>query len=208
MVIKNLMEMSNEHINTVGKKSFIYPNLVEGLDVEKYTKQASAPNALLGENSAYNANYHKRMNLSRAGVQVVVPLKSIEFFASLENVLLPPTKVEITIDIESDDILLYKDAAVSKGKVTIKNIYLCYEKLTLNSANKLLCTKFLSSPQTINVYRESIYTQKSLKIEKNQSFYMKRHKNQENYSFGSQILLIAQTKILIHSRLTHQKLRI
>ena len=144
------MEMSNEYINTVGKNSFIYADLVDGKDVEKYNKQATAPNALLSENTAYNANYHKRMKLTRAGLQIVVPLKSIESFVSLENVLLPPTKVELTVDIESDDKLLNKEGAVSKGKVTIKNIYLCYEKLTLSSANKLLYTKFLSSPQTIN----------------------------------------------------------
>ena len=125
MTIKNLMEMSNEYINIVGKKSFIFPDLVDGVNIEKYTKSTSSPYPLLSENAAYNSSYHKRMIMTRSGIQTILPLKAIEFFSSLQNVLLPPTKIEISIDIESDNILLYEDSAVTAGKVTIKNIYLC-----------------------------------------------------------------------------------
>ena len=126
------------------------------------------------------------MNLTRTNIQVVVPLKSIEFFSSLENILLPPTKIEITIDIESDAILLYKNTGVDNGKVTINNIYLCYEKLTLNAANKLIYTKFLSTPQTIKFYRESIYTQTSLKNrEKNVILYETASKPREMFIWFS-----------------------
>ena len=163
MVVKNLMEMSNECINTVGQKSFIYPDLVDGINIEKYTKSTTSPYPLLSENSTYNSSYHKRMTLTRSGIQTILPLKAMEFFASLQNVLLPPSKIEISVDIESDNILLYKDPAVAAGKVTIKNIYLCYEKLTLSAANKLLYTQFLSKQETIKFYRENIFTLTTLK---------------------------------------------
>ena len=179
------MEMSNEHISSVGKKSFIYPDLVDGIDVSKYNLDTGT-SAVKSDNTLYNANYHKRMNLTRTNIQVVVPLKSIEFFSSLENILLPPTKIEITIDIESDAILLYKNTGVDNGKVTINNIYLCYEKLTLNAANKLIYTKFLSTPQTIKFYRESIYTQTSLKNrEKNVILYETASKPREMFIWFS-----------------------
>ena len=50
MVNKNLMEMSNEYIHTVGKKSVIYPNLVDGNDVRKYITSITAPNPVLSDN--------------------------------------------------------------------------------------------------------------------------------------------------------------
>ena len=122
MVNKNLMEMSNEHINTVGKKSIIYPDLEDTLDVNKYTTDATS-HAVQGDNATYNANYHKRMNLTRSTLDAIIALNCMEFLSSMESVLIPLTKVEITMDIESDDILLYKDGGVAKGKITIKDIF-------------------------------------------------------------------------------------
>ena len=107
--------------------------------------------------------FHKRMNLTRNTLNLIISLNSMEFFQSMRNILIPPSKIEISVDIESDSILLYKEDGVPDGKITIKDIFLCYEKLTLNAANKLLYTKFLSSPQTIKFYRESISAQTSLK---------------------------------------------
>ena len=162
IVIKNLMEMSKEYINSVGNKSFIYPDTIDGTNITKYTVD-STTNAMETENADYNSSYHKRANLTRTGVQTIMPLKSIEYFSSLRDVLLPPTKIELSIDIESDVNLLYKDTAVADGKVTIKNIYLCYEKLTLSPANKLLYTQYLSKQQIIKFYRENIFRLTSLK---------------------------------------------
>ena len=161
-VTKNLMELSNEYINTANKRCFIYPDLVNTTDIAKYTINATTK-AVEGDNDTYNAMFHKRMNLSRNTLDLIIPLNSMEFFQSMKDVLLPPTKIEITVDIETDNILLFKDAGIANGKITIKDIFLCYEKLSLNAANKLLYTKFLSSPQTIKFYRESINAQTSLK---------------------------------------------
>ena len=162
MVTKNLMELSNEYINTAGKRCFIYPDLIETIDIEKY-KIDGTTKAVEGDNDTYNSAFHKRMNLTRNTLDLIIPLNSMEFFQSMRNTLLPPTKVEITVDIESDSILLYKTGGLAEGKITMNNIFLCYEKLSLNAANKLLYTKFLSTPQTIKFYRESINTQTSLK---------------------------------------------
>ena len=74
------------------------------------------------------------------------------------------------MDIESDTILVHKDAAETTGKIIIKNICLCYQKLTLSAVNKLLYTKFLSEPRTIKFYRESISTQTSLKSHEQYNF--------------------------------------
>ena len=81
----------------------------------------------------------------------------------MKKILLPSTQVHITIDIETDNILLHKAAAVDVAKITIKNVWLCYEKLTLSASNKLAYTKFLSEPQTFKFYQESINAQTALK---------------------------------------------
>ena len=162
IVMKNLMEMSKEYINSVGNKSFIYPDTIKGTDITKYNTNATT-NAMETENTAYNSSFHKRAILTRAGVQTIMPLKSIEYFASLRDVLLPPTKIELSIDIESDVNLLYKHSTVGDGIITIKNIYLCYEKLSLSPAKKLLYTQYLSKQQIIKFYRENIFRLTSLK---------------------------------------------
>ena len=163
MVTKNLMELSNEYITTSGKRCFIYPDKIDTKDIAKYTLN-STTNAVEADNPTYNEAFHKRMNLTTSGViDVIIPLNTMEFFASMKNILLPTTQIEITVDIETDSILLYRDASAADGKITIKSIYLCYEKLSLNAQNKLLYTKFLSTPQTIRFYKESINTQTSLK---------------------------------------------
>ena len=176
--------MNNEYINTAGKRSFIYADLVDGTNIAKYNQDATTQ--AVSDNAAYNVNYHKRMNLTRSTLDVIIPLNNMEFFQSMRDILIPPTKVEITIDIESDDILIYKDSGVDDGKVTIKDIFLCYEKLTLSTADKLLCTKFLSSSQTINFYRESINTQTLLKHrEKNIILYETASKPRELFVWFS-----------------------
>ena len=155
------MEMSNEYINTSGKRMFMFPSLKDGTDIKKYTMD-STTSTVKSDNGAYNANYHKRMILTKSTIDMIIPLNAMEFFQSMKNIIIPPSKVEITIDIEQDDILLYRSGG-NDGKIIIKNIFLCYEKLTLSAANRLLYTKFLSSQQTINFYRESIVFQTSLK---------------------------------------------
>ena len=165
--MKNLMEMSKEYINSVGNKSFIYPDLIDGTEISKYTKSGTAPNPILYDNKTYNSSYHKRSIITRNGVKTVLPLKCIEFFSTLKHTLLPPTKIEISFDIESDVNLLYKEDSVADGKVSVKNIYLCYQKLTLSPANKLLYTQYLSTQQIIKFYRENIFTVTSLKNREN-----------------------------------------
>ena len=161
MTTKNLMEMSNEYINTSGKRMFLYPSLIDGTDIKKYTMDATT-STVKSDNAIYNANYHKRVNLTKSTIDAIIPLNTMEFFQSMKNVLIPPSKIEITVDIEQDDILLYHNGG-DDGKIIINDIFLCYEKLTLSASNRLLYTKFLSSQQIINFYRESIIFQTSLK---------------------------------------------
>ena len=75
---KNLIELSNGNLYTVGKMSFIYPTLVQGIDVKKYNVDGTAPHHVLGDNAVYNENYHKRMVLTKAGdIHVMIELKNI-----------------------------------------------------------------------------------------------------------------------------------
>ena len=161
MTTKNLLEMSNEYINTSGKRMFMYPSLKDNTNITKYTVD-STTKAVESDNPLYNVNYHKRVNLTRNTIDLIIPLNCMEFFQSMRNVLIPPSKIEITVDIAEDDVLIYHNGT-DDGKIIIKDIFLCYEKLTLSAANRLLYTKFLSTQQIIKFYRESINVQTSLK---------------------------------------------
>ena len=90
-------------------------------------------------------------------------MKQVEFINSLKNGLLPPTNLKIYIGLETDNMLLYKKSSAAGGTILIKNIWLCYEELTLSSANKLAYTKYVSQPPTITFYQESIKLQTALK---------------------------------------------
>ena len=181
---KNLMEMSNEYITTAGKRMFLYPSLKNGTTITKYTMDTTT-NTVKSDNPLYNANYHKRMILTKSTIDMIIPLNCMEFFQSMKNTLIPPTKVEVTVDIEQDDILLYRYGGTD-AKIVIKDIFLCYEKLTLSAANRLLYTKFLSSQQIINFYRESIVFQTSLKNrEKNIILYETINKPRELFVWFS-----------------------
>ena len=64
------------------------------------------------------------MALTEAGdIHVIIELMNIEFFASLQNILLPPTQVNITVNIEADNILRHKDSGDTEVKITLKNIW-------------------------------------------------------------------------------------
>ena len=184
MTTKNLMEMSNEYITTAGKRMFLYPSLKNGTSITKYTMDTTT-NTVKTDNPLYNANYHKRMILTKSTIDMIIPLNTMEFFQSMKNTLIPPTKVEVTVDIEQDDILIYRNGGTD-AKIVIKDIFLCYEKLTLSAANRLLYTKFLSSQQIINFYRESIVFQTSLKNrEKNIILYETINKPRELFVWFS-----------------------
>ena len=165
MTTKNLMEMSNEYINTSGKRMFLYPSLRNGTNITKYTTDATT-HAVESDNTAYNANYHKRVNLTKSTIDVIIPLNSMEYFQSMRDILVPPTKIEITVDIEQDDILIYRSGG-DDGKIIIKDIFLCYEKIRLSAANRLLYTKFLSNQQIIPFFKERITSHTTLKTREN-----------------------------------------
>ena len=162
--IKNILEITDNYGKTVGQMFSFYPNLVDGVDLSKYATDTTAPNPLLSDNAAYNENYSKRVALTKSGdIHIVIGLKNIEFFASLKGILLPPTKVNIYVTIEADNILIHKKSTTDVGKITIKNLWLCYEKLILGVSDKVKSVKFLSEPKAIKFYQESIKSYTSLK---------------------------------------------
>ena len=121
MVNKNLMESSKEYINTAGQMSFLYPSKINSLNVTKYTTNATT-HAVESDNALYNENLHKRVVLTKLNeIHVIVDLKQMEIINSLKNLLLPPTKLEIEIGLETNQNLIYRKPCVANGKILIKN---------------------------------------------------------------------------------------
>ena len=58
------------------------------------------------------------------GAILIVPLNKYSFFAASQNVVYPTGKMELTITLESDGNVLYKDAAAAEGRYVVTKMRL------------------------------------------------------------------------------------
>ena len=98
--IKNLLEYDRSYAKSCGTNQFFY------LDTSRNAEEREAQ-------AAYNKGFASRkllLGVSRT-VNTKIPLNRYSFFESLEDELLPNTKVEIQITLESDDNLVWQAGA-------------------------------------------------------------------------------------------------
>ena len=120
MTKTNLLEYTNEYAKSAGQMSFFYPNKIRSIDITKYTVDATSK-AVESDNATYNENYHKRMIMTKAGeIHCVIELKNCEFFASLNDQILPLSNSDIKLTVESDDVLLYRKIGLVLAKLKLK----------------------------------------------------------------------------------------
>ena len=75
---------------------------------------------------------------------------------------MPPSNLDITLTVASDDVLIHR-AAGDVGIVTIKNVWLCYDKPSLNPSDNEKFVKMLKTPITVNYLKELIMINTGLK---------------------------------------------
>ena len=163
MVTKNILEYSKRY-DTVGTTSLLYPDKVRGTDIEEFTKDATT-HALEGRNAAFNENYKKRMTITKNGeIHCIVELKNCEFFASFYNQIMPPSNLDIRVTVVSDDVIIHRDSGTADvAVVTIRNLWLCYDNLTLNPSDNKTFVEMLKKPTTANYLKEMMYINPGLK---------------------------------------------
>ena len=155
--IKNLLEYNPSYVESVATNEFYYLDTSRHAERQKFTsrrvthRQNAAGNADEAGNmlDAVVANYNKGFAARKAllgdsaTVRCDIPLNRYSFFEALEDKLLPNTKIEIKIEIESDNNLIWRTGG-NNCRVILTRLQLFVPKLMFNDDGmKLLLPNYL-----------------------------------------------------------------
>ena len=135
--IKNLLEYNPSYAESVGTNEFYY------LDTKRHADRAefalNATPVVTGRNANYNKGFALRKALlgASATVRYEIPLNRYSFFETLEDKLLPNTKIELNIEIESDNNLIWRTGG-NDCRVILTTLQLFVPRLTFNSEGQKL----------------------------------------------------------------------
>ena len=155
--IKNLLEYNPSYVDSVATNEFYYLDKTRHAERSKFTRRqvTHRRNAANGADEAglmlddVLANYNKGFALRKsllgdsATVRCEIPLNRYSFFEALEDKLLPNTRIEINIEIESDNNLIWRNGG-NDCRVILTRLQLFVPKLTFNSeGQKIYIEKYL-----------------------------------------------------------------
>ena len=143
--IKNLLEYNPSYVESVGTNEFYYLDTSRNANRVRYTTRDvqhvrnAADNAeeradlVSGDNNTYNKGFAVRKALlgDSATVRCDIPLNRYSFFESLNDKLLPNTKIELNIHLESDDNLIWR-AGGANCRVLLTRFQLFVPRITFN----------------------------------------------------------------------------
>ena len=157
--IKNLLEYNPSYVKSVATNEFYYLDTTRHAERQKFTsrrvthRQNAAGNADEAGNmlDAVVANYNKGFAVRKAllgdsaTVRCEIPLNRYSFFEALENKLLPNTKIELNIEIESDGNLIWR-AGGNDCRVILTRFQLFVPRITFNSKGQEIYLKNYLKP--------------------------------------------------------------
>ena len=157
--IKNLLEYNPSYVKSVGTNEFYYLDTSRYAERNKFTsrrvthRQNVAGNADEAGNmlDAVVANYNKGFAVRKAllgdsaTVRCEIPLNRYSFFESLEDKLLPNTKIELNIVLESDNNLIWR-AGGNNCRVILTRFQLFVPRITFNSQGQKLYMEIYLKP--------------------------------------------------------------
>ena len=168
--IKNLLEYNKSYADSVATNEFYYLDTSDKADKNKFIKRvvthrtqeddgttAQAGFMLDNASPTYNQGFAARKALlgTSSTVNCEIPLNRYSFFESLENKILPNTKIEITFEIENDNNLIWRDGG-NACRVIISRLQLFVPRLVFNSeGNKLYMGEYLK-PQKWTYLKEVV----------------------------------------------------
>ena len=149
--IKNLLEYNPSYVDSVATNEFYYLDTSRHAERQKFTsrrathRQNAAGNADdAGEMlDAVVANYNKGFAVRKvllgdsATVRCEIPLNRYSFFESLDDKLLPNTKIELNIELESDGNLIWR-AGGNDCRVILTRFQLFVPRITFNKEGQKL----------------------------------------------------------------------
>ena len=133
--IKNLLEYSQDYSKSQATNEFFY------LD---QTTSAESRRAQPTFNSGFAAR--KALLQDGAVVNVEIPLNRYGFFESLHGELLPNSKVELTVELESDTKIVWRAAGVADFRVIVTKLNLIVPRIIFNNKGRdLYLSKYIDT---------------------------------------------------------------
>ena len=141
--IKNLLEYSPSYAESTATNEFYY------LDTNRNTEERPAQ-------AAFNKGFglRKAMLGTSSTVNAEISLNRYSFLESLEDELLPNTRVEINLEIESDGNLIWQ--AANDCRVIITRMQLSIPRITFNSNGQSLYMSEYLKPRKWTYLRENV----------------------------------------------------
>ena len=173
--INNLLEYNPSYAKSVGTNEFYFPDTSRHADEIKYTRrrvehvQNDANNAYEvrqmpeGDKVNYNKGFAARKALLglSAEVNCEIPLNRYSFFEALEDKLLPNTKIDLSIEIDDDKNLIWRqgaaDAVGTSYRLIIKRLQLFVPRLEFNSEGQKLYMDDYLKPYKWTYLKETVF---------------------------------------------------
>ena len=152
--IKNLLEYNPSYAESVGTNEFYFLDTSRNADGMKYTKRWVTHRQNVARNADQaglmlddvNANYNKGLAARKqllgavAEVNCEIPLNRYSFFEELQDKLLPNMKIDLEIEFDDDNNLIWRggaaDAAGTSYRLIITRLQLFVPKLIFNSESQ------------------------------------------------------------------------
>ena len=149
--IKNLLEYNPSYVKSVATNEFYYLATIRHAERTEFTINntgvTGGANVVKGRKANYNKGFAVRKALlgDSATVRCEIPLNRYSFFEALENKLLPNTKIELNIEIESDVNLIWR-AGGNDCRVILTRFQLFVPRITFNKKGQELYLKNYLKP--------------------------------------------------------------
>ena len=136
-----MLEYNPSYVKSVATNEFYYLDTTRNAERSEFNTRAIAGGAdvVTGRVANYNKGFALRKALlgDSATVRCEIPLNRYSFFETLEDKLLPNTKIELNIEIELDNNLIWR-AGGNDCRVILTRLQLFVPRLTFNSEGQKL----------------------------------------------------------------------
>ena len=116
--VKSLLELSKDYVETCGTSEYFYLDVTDEADSDDgHNKGFKIRKTLIQDNKIVNA---------------IIPLNKLSFFEGLETNMLPPSQIQLSLQLTDDDTLIYRAAAADPGRVVVTKLVLWIPRMLFN----------------------------------------------------------------------------
>ena len=168
--IKNLLEYNKSYADSVASNEFYFLDTSTSANKNRFTRRnvthrqdGANPGAdeagLMLDNTpaTYNEGFAKRKALlgTSSTVHCEIPLNRYSFFETLEDKILPNTKIEINFEIEKDDNLIWRTGG-NRCRVVITRLQLFVPRIIYNKKGHEIYMRDYLKPDTWTYLNEVV----------------------------------------------------